>query len=621
MPTRPGFPTVILRAAGAGLVHGSLLYGAVVSLLHVVYNHLPSTWNALVLFLETALLYGALSAAVFAGVAAAVDLGRRVVRRRGGAPSDPGSDFGTLFIAAFTFNLVFWFLAANYGLTYDQVPFGPPSTVWGMVGYLALRTLGVALAVALGSWFFVRVWRWLGATGRRGLVLAGAYALMLGVQLVLAGIYQPPPPPAGPSLDDAAAPTSVQTRPGYKVVMVAADGADWRVIRPLLDAGEMPHLARLMARGVHGPLATIHDSNSAVIWASIYSGTRPADHGVLDFYTIHLPGMRGPGIYPVHRTFFKELAGYLERFGLAERVTMDRFSMREPPIWEVAAALGRSIGVVDGYYYSYPALPLSDPNSFFVAYGADRFHHRAERRPGGAATAPDAGDYVQPVGLLSEIGPLLDGYEFDWQSKVLLRLLSDHSQPDLVSFYSHQPDAVQHWSWHAYQPWLYLGVSAQEVAAHGDDIPSFHRKLDAFLGKLLEHLDKDTVLVLASDHGHSPTILHTMDTQHRHGPPGILVMAGGPLRHGMALDGATIYDLYPTLLYLLGLPVPETAAGHVLTDAIDPEVLRRRPVTTVASYAGVVPLRELSAVSGAPGTEQERDREELEKLKALGYVH
>ncbi len=616
MNSRPGFRQAVLRATGAGWVHGSLLYGAVVSLLHVVYDHLPSTWNALVLLVATTLLYGAVSAAVFAGVAACLGLARRVLP--GGREEHPGSGRGGLLAGAFTFNLVFWFFAANYGLTYDEVPFGPPAGAWGMVGYLALRTLALAVAVAVGSWVFVRLWRWLAATGRRGRVLAAAYALVLVVQLGLAALYRPPGPPPGVSQGGGAPPAAVPTRPAYKVALVAADGADWRVIRPLLEAGQMPNLARLMARGVHGPLATLHDSNSAVIWASIYTGTRPETHGVQDFYTIRLPGMTGPGIYPVHRTFFKELAGYLERVGLAERVTMDRFSMREPPLWEIAAALGRSIGVVDGYYYSFPAPPVSDPRSFFVAYGADRFHHRAEGRPGGAGSAPEAGQYVQPVSLLDEIGPLLDGYEFDWQSKTLLALLSDHPQPDFVSLYSHQPDAVQHWTWHAYQPELYLGVSREEVAAHGDDIPAFHRQLDAFLGHLAERLDDDTVLILASDHGHSPTLLHAMDTQHRHGPPGILVMAGGPLRKGIELDGATIYDLFPTILYLLGMPVPGTSAGHVLTGALDPEVLARQPVATIPSYAGLVPERR--PPSAAPGSDREREREELEKLKALGYV-
>lgn len=35
-----------------------------------------------------------------------------------------------------------------------------------------------------------------------------------------------------------------------RVLVLGWDAADWTVIRPLLAAGQMPHLAGLMARGV-----------------------------------------------------------------------------------------------------------------------------------------------------------------------------------------------------------------------------------------------------------------------------------------------------------------------------------------------------------------------------------
>ena len=42
-----------------------------------------------------------------------------------------------------------------------------------------------------------------------------------------------------------------------KVLLIGWDAADWKVIEPLLAKGEMPNLARLMAAGVHGNVATI----------------------------------------------------------------------------------------------------------------------------------------------------------------------------------------------------------------------------------------------------------------------------------------------------------------------------------------------------------------------------
>ena len=53
-------------------------------------------------------------------------------------------------------------------------------------------------------------------------------------------------------------------------------------------------------------------------------------------------------------------------------------------------------------------------------------------------------------------------------------------------------------------------------------------------------------------------------------PPGILIASGGPLRRGLRVDDATIYDLAPTVLWLLGLPVPQDLAGHARTDFVAP---------------------------------------------------
>jgi arylsulfatase A-like enzyme len=126
----------------------------------------------------------------------------------------------------------------------------------------------------------------------------------------------------------------------------------------------------------------------------------------------------------------------------------------------------------------------------------------------------------------------------------------------------------------------------------------------------------DTVVIVASDHGHSPTIVDRLYTQHWHGPPGILLMRGGPVRQGNVLQGADIYDVYPTVLYLLGLPVPRDAEGKVLLEALDPAFVRAHPVRTVPSYGGLGLSPRLPGAK-RDGTANER---EIEKLKALGYI-
>ncbi len=279
----------------------------------------------------------------------------------------------------------------------------------------------------------------------------------------------------------------------------------------------------------------------------------------------------------------------------------------------MASSTGRSVGVVDGYYYSYPAPVLADPRSFFLGYGSDGLWQQAHeaRR---AITPTEAALQAWPAGLLAEEGRFLGKPDFEWQTSALFDLLERRGQPDLVTLYTHEPDAVQHATWRYHEPARFFGVDAAAAPAN-DEIVRFHHQLDAFLGRLRARLEPGTVLAVVSDHGHSPTIFHSMDTQHRHGPPGVLLLHGGPIRAGRLPASTDVLDVYPTLLYLLGIPLPADADGQLLTAAVDPAFLRQHAAQRISTWDGLPRPR-----SAAP-PDRERRRLELEKLRSLGYVN
>jgi len=45
--------------------------------------------------------------------------------------------------------------------------------------------------------------------------------------------------------------------PKRKVLLIGWDAADWKVIMPLIDAGKMPNLAKLVETGICGNMATL----------------------------------------------------------------------------------------------------------------------------------------------------------------------------------------------------------------------------------------------------------------------------------------------------------------------------------------------------------------------------
>jgi predicted AlkP superfamily phosphohydrolase/phosphomutase len=122
----------------------------------------------------------------------------------------------------------------------------------------------------------------------------------------------------------------------------------------------------------------------------------------------------------------------------------------------------------------------------------------------------------------------------------------------------------------------------------------------------------------------SPVRLRHTDVSGAHRPEGIVILHGPAIEPGR-LDGpATLYNIAPTLLYLLGLPQDRNmlrlapADGGPLVEAIDPGTLERHPVRMIDSYPGVDRsglLRSVAAESPDPAAE-----EMMERLRSLGYI-
>lgn len=97
-----------------------------------------------------------------------------------------------------------------------------------------------------------------------------------------------------------------------------------------------------------------------------------------------------------------------------------------------------------------------------------------------------------------------------------------------------------------------------------------------------------------------------------HSPFGVFAASGPGVRNG-SVEGARLEDVAPTVLYAMGLPVPQGLDGRVLTDAFTAEHLESHPLTWeggVEPSGSVVP-RQLS---------KDEERKIEERLKSLGYL-
>ena len=68
-----------------------------------------------------------------------------------------------------------------------------------------------------------------------------------------------------------------------RVVVLGLDGFDPALGRRMMEAGDLPNMARLAGKGHFGELATTTPPISPVAWSTFATGTNPGKHGIFDF--------------------------------------------------------------------------------------------------------------------------------------------------------------------------------------------------------------------------------------------------------------------------------------------------------------------------------------------------
>lgn len=106
--------------------------------------------------------------------------------------------------------------------------------------------------------------------------------------------------------------------------------------------------------------------------------------------------------------------------------------------------------------------------------------------------------------------------------------------------------------------------------------------------------------------------LNTWSGQHRMN--GTLIMWGKDVPENLVIEGASIVDPAPTIMYLLDLPIPAEMDGRVLTEALDPALLAARPVTIYHKAEGEKPEEAETYV------DEEEEEQIREALRGLGYI-
>jgi predicted AlkP superfamily phosphohydrolase/phosphomutase len=366
------------------------------------------------------------------------------------------------------------------------------------------------------------------------------------------------------------------------VVIIGVNGMELDVIRPLLLKEAMPNLAKVIKNGAYGKLRTVDAPNCPRVYSTLFTSTRPEEHGVTGF--------------------------------LVGGITANTNMLKQEPIWSVLSKEGVTIGMAN-VPATFPAMPVN-------GYMISGMLTRGKNCEDGVLCAPklsevEGGDAVFPPAmkteLLREVGDFyidcermpsaeqLNGHETDvidtWLKKV--QLIRDQQTRLFEYLLANHPTEF---TWLAQScedrtgHWLYpiapfnVGYNPNLNSVRVDAFPDQYIAFDKVLGTILKHVDDNTYLFIVSDHGIKPLREFEQTDAHAHmdhekttpviakhdfadgdDVPGSFFAMGPRIKHGLRLMGfqASVYDIAPTILYIYGIAPPKQMRGHVLDEMFE----------------------------------------------------
>ena len=367
-----------------------------------------------------------------------------------------------------------------------------------------------------------------------------------------------------------------------RVLLIGVNGMEWDILRPLLLQGKLPNLASVIQSGTYGKLQTVSAPNCPRVYTTMFTSTRPEEHGVTGF--------------------------------LVGGITANTNMLKQEPIWSILSKKGVTVGMAN-VPATFPVMPVN-------GYMVSGMLTRGKNCEDGVLCAPklsevEGGEAVYPKALKSELmskvgdfyidcermpgAAELNGHESEvilkWLDKVqvirdqqtkLFEYLLDNHRTDFTWMVQSCEDRTGHWLY-PIAPFN-AGYNPKINSVKPDAFPSQYVALDKVLGSMLKHVDSNTYLFIVSDHGIKPLREFEETDPHAHmdhekttpviakhdfadgdDVPGSFIAMGPGIKRDLRLMGfaASVYDIAPTILYLYGIEQPPQMHGHVLSEIFE----------------------------------------------------
>lgn len=279
-----------------------------------------------------------------------------------------------------------------------------------------------------------------------------------------------------------------------RTLLLGLDGATFRVLDPLMAAGEMPFLASFIAEGVRAGLRSTVPALTPPAWTSMLTGRSPGAHGIFDFFR-----KEGSESHRIRFLTSRDIETELI-FDVAGRAGRTSTVLNFPLTFPAPAIEGHVVpgGWMPwkqlrlgcrpaGLYDRLKQIPGFDPRKVAM----DMSHEEK------ALEGCERDEYEGWVQLHIE-------REVQWFN--ILAMLLEEEPADLVAILFDGVDKIQHLCWRFIDPEMVETLTEPWERRVREVCLDYFRRLDGLMADLVARMGNESSVVIVSDHGFGPQV-------------------------------------------------------------------------------------------------------------------
>jgi len=265
-----------------------------------------------------------------------------------------------------------------------------------------------------------------------------------------------------------------------KVLIIGLDGATFDLIKPWIEQGELPTFKNLMKEGVHGDLNSTIPPLTPPAWTSLITGKNPGKHNIFDFFKLNKNNY--------------------------DRAIITSLDKKSESLWNILNKHNMKTGILN-LPFTYPPENI---NGFIVC---------------GSESISVKSDFTYPKNLKKELLENIKGYRqgLNWSyinkedhdsfikdlnfvteklEETSVYLIKKY-KPEFFMVVFDDLDRLQHFFWR-HMDKKHPMYDKEKSEKYKDAILNYYKKLDLVINNLIKFADKNTFIMILSDHGFGP---------------------------------------------------------------------------------------------------------------------